>query len=188
MLFLFWSAKTESINLALRDILGVLGVISNMWTEPTQLLTAPPPIINNYYTYLCFHYLLSCLFLLSKLKPSPPASAVKCTIKTLKTFCHSQKLAYFSVKWFGGTESSSMISELWLVGLKFDPGRPLSESENILFLVNNYCLCQQFLFQCQYPIKYWLRKFVECSTSVKWAFRCHNSDSSLTKSDLLVGK
>ena len=95
---------------------------------------------------------------------------------------------YLSIKWFGRTESSSMISELWLVGLIFDPGRPLSESENILFLVNNYCLCQQFLFQCQYPIKYWLRRFVECSTSVKWAFRCHNSDSSLTKSDLLVGK
>ena len=96
---------------------------------------------------------------------------MKCTITTLKTFCHSQKLAYFSIKWFGQTESSSMISELWLVGLIFDPGRPLSESENILFLVNNYCLCQQFLFQCQYPIKYWLRRFVECSTSVKYVVR-----------------
>ena len=41
---------------------------------------------------------------------------------------------YLSIKWFGRTESSSMISELWLVGLIFDPGRTLSESENIWFL------------------------------------------------------
>ena len=38
--------------------------------------------------------------------------AVKCTITALKTFCHSKKLAYFSIKWFGPTDNSSLISEL----------------------------------------------------------------------------
>ena len=38
--------------------------------------------------------------------------ALKCTITALKTFCHSKKLAYFSIKWFEPTNSSSLISEL----------------------------------------------------------------------------